>query len=292
MNNIVLIDDDVDFFRNTFQIEAQTRSFKVIHKTSLEGLKAVLPKYEHSVSAVVLDIKCLITGDQVKEDAGFIGTALKYLDTHCPRFPRIILTGDDVSFGQFKSFNPDEIVFQKTPQGILDAFHKLQFYSDNSDDLRIRRQNLEIFSLLNGKKFPPTAEATLLNVLKNIDETSFPKFGGLLRDIRALQEIIYKTINSTNKLVVPDAMFQGNGMIKFNDLMKHLNGNPISVGKSPTTNVYQNQAIFNLSNSLYWASGKYIHADPKEAYLISNYSIKSMAYSLMELFLWSRPFIK
>lgn len=291
MNNIVLIDDDVEFFRNTFQIEAQTRVFKVIHKTSLEGLKMVLPKYENAVSAVVLDIKCLITDDQVKEDAGFIGTALKYLDTHCPGFPRIILTGDDVSFGQFKSFNPDEIIFQKTPKGISDAFLKLQFYSENSEDLKIRRQNLEIFSLLSNN-FPETTEATLLNVLKNLDETSFAKFGGMLRDIRALQEMIYKKINANNKSVVPDAMIQVNGMIKFNDLMKHLNGNPISAGKPATTTVYQNQAIFNIANSLYWTSGKYIHADPKETYLISNYSVKSMAFSLMELFLWSRQLIK
>ena len=41
-----------------------------------------------------------------------------------------------------------------------------------------------------------------------------------------MQETIYKTINKVNVAVVPNAMLKTNGMIEFNKLMKHLNGNP------------------------------------------------------------------
>jgi hypothetical protein len=285
-NKILLVDDDEDFAKS-FQVEAQRRGFSVFHKKSLEGLRQVMPKFQKSVFSVVLDIKCLTSDNQIKEDAGFIGPALTYLDSNSPGFPRVILTGDDAVFENFKGFNPNEILFQKTPDGIINSFNKLKFFHDNAEEIGYRIEHPRIFALIDSKYLGGTSYEDIINILRESSESDFIKFGGALRNVRAFQEAIYKKINSTNKAVVPDSVFKTNGMIIFNDLMRHLNGNPTHLGGSPTTTVYQNSAIYNISNSLYWTCGKYIHADPLETYQISNYTVKAVCNQLLELILWS-----
>ena len=289
MNNILLIDDDKDF-KNTFQIQAQAEGFSLIHKTSFEGLQQIMPMVHHKIVAVVLDIKCLETDDQPIENENFIGIATRYLDIHYPRFPRVILTGDDDAFEGYRRYTDGEHVFQKNPDGLKKTFEQLNYYAAHSEQLKIKRSNFSVFELFEKGYYDINTERTLIELLKNIDETDFNKFGGILRNIRALQETIYKVIHAKNVAVVPADKFQSNGMIKFNDLMAHLNGNP-DRRWVPTTTIYQNAAIFNLANSLYWTSGKYIHADPAETYHISNYTIKALVNSLMELFIWSETYV-
>lgn len=289
MNNILLIDDD-EQFKDTFQIEAQNNELRLIYRKSLEGLQEVMPKHHNSISAVVLDIKCLISDDQAIENENFIGTALKYLDTNFPNFPRIVLTGDDDAFNNFKRFAEEKNIYQKTPDGLNEAIAKLKFYCDNSELIKITVSHNEIFSIIRTYSYDQSAESTLIEVLKNADEASFPRFGGIFRDIRSLQETIYKTINLYNKPVVPDNLIRPNGMLEFNKLMKHLSGYP-SANHTPTRTEYQNSAIFNLTNSLYWVCGKYIHADPAEKYFVSNYTLKSSILSLLELIFWSKLYL-
>jgi len=290
MNNILLIDDD-EKFKESFQVTSQAAGLTLIYKKSFAGLQEVMPKYHHAIMAIVLDIKCLIDDNQPKEDEGFIGAATKYLDVNYPRFPRIILTGDDEAFNGYKRFTTNEDVFQKTPEGIKGAIEKLKYLCENSTTLKLKRSNLIVFELFESGRFDLATEKTLIQLFANVDEMEFAKYGGILRDVRALQETIFKTINVRNKLAVPDGMFQPNGMVRFNQLMTHLNGYP-DKKYVPTKVLYQNSAIYNISNSLYWTCGKYIHADPKETYFVTNYTVKSMIYGLMELFVWSKTLLK
>jgi hypothetical protein len=291
MSNILLIDDDENF-KTAFQMEAQRKGAKLIYRKSFAGLQEVMPKHYQSITVVVLDIKCLITDDQVKEEADFIGTATKYLDENFPGFPRLILTGDDEAFDGFRKFTTKEDVYKKTPEGIKDAFEKISYYSLNSKVVKIRRQHESVFALFDLHLYDISTESTLLNIFLNIEEQDPNKFRGILSNIRALQETIYKTLNKANGDVVPDNKFMPNGMIKFNDLMKHLNGNCSDAHNNiPTSVVYQNKSVYQLADSLYWICGKYIHADINERYVISNYTIKSLIYSVMELFLWSRLYL-
>jgi ActR/RegA family two-component response regulator len=291
INHVLLIDDDLKFLE-TFQREAQQKALRVTHKRSFDGLKQMMPAYQRSFAAIILDIKCLISDRQEKEDQGFIGTALTYLNSTCPGFPRLILTGDDAAFASFKSFNPGEEIFLKTPEGLSDVLSRLQYYSDNSVDLTIKRENAEVFKIFADGYLDSATEILMLDLIKAKGEVDFTKYGGILRNIRALQEMIYKTINVKNKLAVPDSMLQPNGMIKFNALMRHLNGTPATAGGPPTTKQFQNSAIFNMADCLYWTSGKYIHADPSEKYRISRYTVSSLTDALMEIFLWARPYLK
>lgn len=288
MSNILLIDDDSDF-KESFKIEIQNQGLNLIHRRSFEGLQEIMPKHHNAITAIVLDIKCLISDDQAIENENFILTALKYLDTNFPNFPRIILTGDDDAFNHFKKFSEEENIYQKTPQDLTVAIEKLKEYSANSETIKITLEHPELFKIIRTNGYNQHAESTLIEILNNLSECSFAKFGGIFRDIRALQETIYKTINTHNKTVIPDHFIRSNGMIDFNPLMSHLSGTPVK--HKATSTIYQNPAVFNLADALYWICGQYIHAEPNETYYISNYTIKSAANNLFELILWSKQYL-
>lgn len=284
MNRVLLIDDDVEF-KETFKLELQSHHLQIIHRASLEGLQEVLPKVHNTIATIVLDIKCLITESQQIESETFILTALKYLDTNFPAFPRIILTGDDEAFNNFKRFSVGEHIFQKTPEGISETIEKIKFFCENLETAKAISEFEHALRIVRNYGYAQQAESDLVKVLVSLGEVRFSEFGGVLRNIRAMQETVYKTINKYSKSVVPDSHFRSNGMIDFNKLMKHLNGYPQNF--SPTKAVFQNEAIYNLSNSLYWVCGKYIHSDIKDGYQISNYTIRSLIYNLLEILTWS-----
>lgn len=289
MNSIILIDDNDEFIK-TFTNEAFAKGITVAAKNSLDGLKTLLPKYAHRYAAVVLDIKCLLTDDQAKEDSSFIGSALTYLNSTIPQFPRFILTGDESEFDTLKKYHADERMYIKKPDDQQTLLQELLFCVQNAETLKIKREYSTVFEVFQNGKMNDSSEQQLLRILKDgLVEKDFGKFKGLLADIRSFQEAIYKSINDRNKAVIPDNMFRSNGMLKFNDLMKHLSGNAIPPATATST-IYQVPTIFQLANSLYWSSGEYIHEDPHRTYFISEYTIKSLINNLLELIIWSKKY--
>ena len=289
MNNILLIDDRQDF-ADGFLLESASKSITVIHRKSFDGLKEFLPRYQFKLAAVVLDIRCLVKDEQQKEDASFITVALKYLDQNVPGFPRFVLTGDDKEFEKFRGYFTDERVFLKTPQDLEKLFIELEHCIANSEILGIKRENRSVFEIFETGKMNDTAELLLIQILKDgLSEKEYGKFKGVLANVRSMQESIYKSINQRNKKVVFDSMFKPNGMLKFYELMKHLDGYPDARGNS-TQVIYQNRTISQLANCLYWSCGEYIHEDPNRNYFISTYTVKSLINGLSELIIWSKQY--
>ncbi len=290
MNNVILIEDREEY-ANKFKREAKAKNINIVHKKSLEGLKKLLPEREHQFSAVILDIKCLLVDDQPMENANFIGAAMTYLNQNVPSFPRFILTGDDHEFHQWGRHNADEKLFLKTPESEGELFKELQYCIDNCENLRIKREYPKVFEVFEKGWMDAQSEAITLKIIKEGEkERDFAKFKGICAEIRAMQERIYKSINAKDKSVVPDNKFKPNGMIKFNDLMHHLSGYPVR--RIPTNTVYQNGAIVNISNAIYWSCGEYIHDDPSRTYFISHNTVKSMIYGLLELLIWAKQYLR
>ncbi len=289
MSNIFIVDDREDFVKQFIEL-AGTKQYKVASEKSFDGLKRKMPTLHNKIAVIILDIKCLLTDDQEIEDQSFISTALSYLDTNYPKFPRIILTGDDSAFVNFQGFFKNEDVFLKTPEGLNLMFEKIKYYSDNSEDLKIRRDYMDVFKIFEDNLMESTQETQVLSLLKKLDEKNITKYKGILTNIRSVQEMIYKQINKKDKTVVPDNMFKSSGMINFNKLMKHLNGYPVNY--IPTRTVYQNNTISNFSNSLYWSCGEYIHEEANRQYMISNMALKSLIFNLMELLIWSKQYLR
>ncbi|MFW2610322.1 hypothetical protein [Aliarcobacter butzleri] len=293
MNSILIIDDREDFVKD-FVTKMSTKNITVATAKSFEGLQKQMQKVYHKIAVVILDIKCLISDNQEIENEDFIGTAITFLDQNYPKFPRIILTGDDESFNGFKRFYKNEEVFLKGKEDEL--YERIKWYCDNSENLKLKRDYSDIFEIFEQQLMDNAQEIQMLNILKNLNEKDSSKFGGILRDVRSMQESIYKKINQKNKAVVPDNMFKPNGMIKWNDLMKHLIGKLSESNcvkqRIPDASSYKNQTIFNFADSLYWSCGEYIHEDANRTYMISNYALKSLIYNLLELMIWAKSYLK
>ena len=295
MNKILIVDDDV-IFVDKFNQRALKNGFELFEANSLEQLRIKIKEVEHKIGAVILDIKCLLTDDQIIEDRAFISQALSFLDINYRHMPRVILTGDTNEFDNLQTLYSQEKLFLKQPEGFEELFKVLEKLCDNSVNLKIKKEYSDIFEIFEQGLMNNSQEVQMLNILKNLDEQDSSKFGGILRDIRAMQEAIYKKINQKDKAIIPDDMFESNGKIIWNKLMKHLIGRTSETNciqqRIPVTSSYKNQTIFNFADSLYWSCGEYIHEDTNRTYMISNYALKSLIYNLLELMIWAKSYLK
>lgn len=291
MNNIILIDDNNDFIRD-FTNEAYAKGITVSSKNSLEGLKQLLPSLAHKYAAVVLDIKCLMTDAQAKEDSSFIGSALTYLNSTTPGFPRFILTGDESEFDALKRYHAEERMFIKKPDDQEKLLNELLFCVQNAESLRIKRENIEVFDAFERALLPASKEITVLNIIKRYDEKDPTNFKGIIGDIREIHEEIYKSLNNRNKTVVPDQFINGNGSPVFNtSLYKHLEGNlDRNNNYNPTTQPYQDSTIQNITKFIHTACSEYLHGTSKTGYPINRYTVKSLINGLMEFIIWSKQY--
>lgn len=291
MNSIILVDDNQEFIKS-FTNEAFAKGITVAGVNSLEGLQQLLPRYSNKYAAVVLDIKCLLKNDQVKEDAAFITAALKYLDSTCSGFPRFILTGDESEFDTLKRYYTEEKMFVKKPDDQEKLLNELLYCVQNAEPLRIRRENVIVFDAFDRGLLAPNKENTLLNILRNYQETDLSKFRGIIGDIREIHEEIYKSINARNKRVVPDIYITGNGSPRLSgDFNKHLLGNPdFNNGHRPTTIVYQDSTISSQTKFIHNATSEFLHGSSGTGYTISRYTLKSLINSLLEVIVWSKQY--
>ncbi|NJK98352.1 MAG: hypothetical protein HC905_28615 [Bacteroidales bacterium] len=169
MNNLLLIDDRKDFIE-AFTADCTAKGYALYSERSLAGLKKLMPNLHHKIACVILDIKCLHTDDQEIEDPSFITSAITYLDQNFAKFPRMILTGDDTEYDQIKRYYKDEDIFLKTTEDKDRLFTKIKYYIDNSDELRVRRQNPEAFEAFGTGLLADSKGTTLYQLFKAAEE--------------------------------------------------------------------------------------------------------------------------
>ena len=147
--NILLIDDKEEF-KNDFKTIAQRNGFGLAWGKSHEELVAKLPDLHSKVTAIILDIKCLMTNDQEIEREDFIGSALAYLNREYPEIPRMILTGDDKALDSLKMFfNPDtEDIYKKEPKELDRLFVKLEEHFANHPQRILNNHQKEILKII------------------------------------------------------------------------------------------------------------------------------------------------
>ena len=291
MNSVILVDDDPKFVES-FTNEAASKGITVSPKSSLDGLKQLLPAYSHKYAAVVLDIKCLLRDDQPKEDPEFIGAALTYLDSNIPGFPRFILTGDETEFDGLKRYYSRERMFLKKPEDQAQLFTQLIFCIQNAEPLKIKRENSSVFDVFDNGLLPSSKELTLINIFKGYNEINPGNFRGIIGDIREIHEEIYKSLNRRNTAVVPNIYINSNGSPKFiTNFYSHLEGNlDRNNNYNPTTQVYQDSTLLSQTKFIHQGCSEFLHGTSKANYHISHYTVKSLINSLMELIIWFKQY--
>lgn len=289
---VLFLDDESDI-RSSMQADAAKKRIILKCFSSLEeGLNELNKNW--SIRFVILDAKGFIHPNQVKgtENDSFALRAHRELDkiikTQNRYLPYCFFTGHSDLRSTYADVD-DFVVFDKNATGVREKlFDHIWNSFHNSEEGMMRNKFSELFEatdLINHSD----ATKGLISLLKCIESNDYgsmiTNLKGTFSEVRSLQELIYKALNIKSESIVPSRLFKTDSMITFGQANRHLSGNKDSNYK-PTTKVYQNQLIENVSLAIYWGTAEYIHSDLRRNYTPSIYGIKALIYSVFELLLW------
>ncbi|WP_431129895.1 RNA-binding domain-containing protein [Flagellimonas flava] len=151
MSKSILLIDDEESFKEAFKIISQKNGYRLAWGRSFEDLEDLLPRLVSKITAVVLDVKCLIKNNQEIEKPDFLGVAINHLNKYYSELPRIILTGDEKALDAFKIlFNPEtEDIFTKSPGEIEKLFEKVNEHHESFETRFLKTEEKIIGELLN-----------------------------------------------------------------------------------------------------------------------------------------------
>ncbi|MBB4081104.1 hypothetical protein GGR28_003751 [Lewinella aquimaris] len=292
MNKIILIEDRLDFAQN-FITESAKNGYAVVHGRSYERLTEILKVHGFDSVCIVLDIKAYLREDDEVERPEFIGRALTLLNKEYPELFRVIFTADEDEFTSLKRTFNTEKIFLKTPEGLRDLWLIINETISGLELSRLEKTYEAVINVFNNGYLNDTGKRLFYQIIQtDIASLSQTRYGGHLRDMRTLQELIYKTINGVKPQIIGADMFKGDGMIDFNKLMNHLSGNRNPRNRfRPTTTVYQNSTIEHAARTIYRSCGEYVHYDPNQ-YTLSVHTLTALRGLISELILWSEKILK
>ncbi|MDP1814617.1 MAG: hypothetical protein Q8K92_09245 [Leadbetterella sp.] len=288
MNNILLIDDRADFIE-AFTEDCAAKGYALYSKRSLAGLKELMPAIHHKLACVILDIKCLHTEDQEIEDPSFITSAITYLDQNFPKFPRLILTGDDIEYEQIKKYYRYEDVFLKTTEDKDRLFVKIKYYVDNSDELRIKRLNPEVFDAFKTGLIAEFKETTLYRLFKIAEDESFEL--NHFNSIREILEDILIWINAKGKLPNSCMMYGGRPNLEWS--YRYLSGLQVDLpnggGKIIAPEVILPKHVSRTLEMVKQNSSILSHSYSDK---VTINAYKATLYGLAEILIWYKDYAK
>lgn len=287
MNNLILIDDRQDFI-DAFTSDCAARQYALYPKRSLAGLKELMPAMHHKTACVILDIKCLHEDDQEMEDASFIGSALTYLDQNYPKFPRLILTGDDKEYEQINKYYKDEDIYLKTTEDKDRLFTKIKYYVDNSDQLRVKRQNPEPFEAFGNGLLPEGKSVTLYQLFIIAENGTFKQND--FNTIRELLEDVFLWTNS--KGLLPNSCIKPDGRPNLEWSYRYLSGLPVTLPSGGGTLQAATILPTHISRTLDMVkqnSSILSHTYPDK---FTMNAFKTTLFGLAEIFVWCKDYSK
>lgn len=279
MHKVLIIDDQKDYVQSQIELAANM-GIDLVHIDNWEEAQKQLESDGEDFKAIIIDGKGKLKKEGKEEDVKHLFKSLAWLREQRGKgnyYYYVVNTGfaeeintlieDEPVYGKF---GEEEKMFQDILNGI-----------QNNSIQKIKTKYAEVFEVFDKKYLDSKTEAQLLKAIQDCDKQKLEEIKGNLTNIRGVQEAIYNALRSDKMGIVPKTM------TKHGDIKKLLDGNPDpQKDYTPTSPVYQNSSISNLSNTLYWVSGQYIHNIDKQTYFISHYTVKSLLFALMELLLW------
>lgn len=294
----VLFIDDEQNVREALEGAAAHRNIILHTHSNLDEAIGHL-RTNHNIVFVILDAKGFINQGQVKgtESDRFAVAAFRKVEELAREqnryLPFCFYTGHS-DLKDMWSGASGLTVFDKTEDDINDKmFTHIWETFNNSEEGKLRFAYPQLFEAIDLIGHPNIKEdlKSLLIGLEN------PEWGEVHNErtfmcntVRRIQEAIYKSLNSKNAQVVKNEHFYQNGMIKFNEVKKHLSGNQVNF--APTTTEYQISLIENMAQTIYWGCGRYLHFDNNEKYYPSFFGTRALIYSVFELLIWFKGLYK
>lgn len=287
MNSLLLIDDRKDFIE-AFTVDCTAKGYALYSKRSLTGLKELMPALHHKIACVILDIKCLHTDDQEIEDPSFITSALTYLDQNFPKFPRMILTGDDKEYDQIKRYFKDEDIFLKTTEDKDRLFEKIKNYVDNSDEFRIRRQNPEAFEAFKTGLLSESKGETLYHLFKIAEDGFFKQ-----NDFNTIRELFEDILLWTNSRgLLPNSCIKTDGRPNLEWSYRYLSGLPVNLQNGDVIKAAGSVLPQHVSRTMEMVkqNSSILSHSYNEKVTINAY--KATLFGLAEILVWCKDYAK
>ncbi|WKT74954.1 hypothetical protein [Lysinibacillus fusiformis] len=284
--NVLLVDDDNGYAQSLTAYGAQ-ESIEILHVKTLVEMQEFLPKVASGISAIILDIKGMITPDDEFDDEGFLAQAITYLDREYYTKPRVILTGDVEGYKYVEKFRKKEKVYRKGNSSENEMFTYIKDIHKNLDEIVIMKEYEEIFEIFERSILDISRKEELIQIIKNINSNDSTTVKNSLARIRDIQEDIVREINSVNKTILPDNnALNGRGEIAFRKSHSHL------VSQS-TTSVYEFPLFISESTITTYKIGcEYgVHTTNSGSFKPTKYTVKNALYSLFDFILWFKTVV-
>lgn len=287
--NVLLVDDDEEY-ASSLKDNAILENINIYHVRTLVEMKEFLPKIISGISAIILDIKGMITPEDKFDDEGFLAQAISHLDKEYPTKPRVILTGDVDGFNFMQKFMKNEMVYRKGNTSEKEMFSYIKEVHKNLDEIVIIKEYEDVFEVFDTHLLNISRRGELIEIVKNLNSNDSATIKNSLGRIRDIQEDIIAKINQVNKTLLPDnEAFNQFGEIAFRKSHKHILSNAQAAGYEYPKFINE-AAIATYSISCdcgVHTSGSANNTNLKP----SSYTVKNAIYSLFDFIRWFKTVI-
>jgi hypothetical protein len=172
--------------------------------------------------------------------------------------------------------------------------------SPHKEDRILASSFRDVFEVFETGHLDLSNRETLLEVLRNMNNTEEERIKMTLTGIRRLQGDIYRAINSMDKDMVPDN-FLSEGDVHFRGLQKHLGG--LWDGKKNNGTVYVpfGTNIEQFADTVYTVVSNYgshnkkfreASVSHKKCNKVSKYTLSAITFAMLDLLLWFKEFVR
>ncbi len=294
----VLIVDDVTSYVTPQLDLAYNMGIELEHMRTWEEAEAELQHRFDDYDALILDGKGQRHQDSKQEDPSHLGVAISWLNEQKGKGRNIHFVVNTGFYDEFNQFFSGITMYDKTKGDEDRMFRDILTMVRQTNPAKFKYA--DVYELFEKKFLDNELRTQYIDLIQKLENSDLSDVSGICKDIRRIQEGIYRAINSHYKDVLPDTFFQNNGMLRFKDANKHLSGlgkvegKDNKWGRSKGGTDYQGLDMNNLANTIYWVTANNIHyrQDDQRPHLITSYALRSMIFGLNEQLLWYKRFVE
>lgn len=293
----MIVDDDSAYVTPqldlAFNMEIDLEYFR-----TWEEAEAELHHRFDEYDAIILDGKGQRNQDSKKEDASHLSVAIAWLNEQKGRGRNIHFAVNTGFYDEFNQFFSGIPMYDKTKGKEEQMFKDILQLVRQTNPAKFKYG--DVYELFEKKYLDNELRLQFIDLIQKLENSDLSDTSGICKNIRRIQEGIYRALNSHYNDIMPDKFFQNNGMLRFKDANKHLSGlakidgNDNKWSRTKKVKDIQGLDMNNLANTIYWITANNIHyrQDDQRPHLITSYALRALIFGLNEQLLWYKRFVE
>ncbi|UFS72494.1 hypothetical protein LPW11_09935 [Geomonas sp. RF6] len=286
---ILLIDDD-EKFCDSFddRVTCSHREFDLLIANNLEDAKTIFASNRNSISAVISDIDCKVSGTSRNTDRYYFSEMVRYFGVSDPKLPVFALTGFDDEYDRKKSEYRDIEVYRKGKDEER-LLYEIATRLRNSALDNLKAEYLEVMNIASCHLGLLSADE-MMSVLLKKDADDQPTVRGNLASLRNIFERIF--VSPKFRAILPEEYTRnlvGNLDLRMRDIFYHLNGQfDKDKGKHRGAIYVRNDSALDRKlKFIYKVTSDGLHAyEDSRLDKPTRYTVTSVLYTLFDVLMW------